>query len=85
MKITVGEVMNNKADVRDYLSVHEDGRIFVNIEAFDKVLIDKTDEWDELKAENERLREALKLVRSGFCTDEDMEFIVDNALKGVSK
>ncbi|ARK23290.1 hypothetical protein SporoP37_00350 [Sporosarcina sp. P37] len=53
--------MNNKANVRDYLSVHpENGRIYANIDVMDKVLIDRTAEWDALKAENERLREALE-------------------------
>lgn len=86
MKITVMDVMNSKSNVRDYLSVHpENGRIYVNSKAEDVVLIDRTAEWDELKAENERLRKALKLVGSDICTDEDREFIVEKALKGESK
>lgn len=61
MKITVMDVMNSKSDVREYLSVHpENGRIYVNSKAENVVLIDKTEEWDELKAENAHLRKALE-------------------------
>ncbi|GKV70255.1 hypothetical protein NCCP2716_27530 [Sporosarcina sp. NCCP-2716] len=71
MKITVGDVMKSKANVRDYLSVHpENGRIYANIDCVDIVLIDRTEEWDVLRAENACLREALKFYAlKGCCTD----------------
>lgn len=61
MKITVGDVMKSKANVRDYLSTHPtNGRIYVNADCSDVVLVDKTSEWDELKKQNEMLRESIK-------------------------
>lgn len=61
MKVTVGDVTNNKVNIRDYMSVDEEtGRICVQGEELDRVLIDKSKEWDELKKENARLREALE-------------------------
>lgn len=61
MKITVGDVTNSRVNVRDYLSVSdENGRIYVKFEAMDEVLIDRTAEWDELRAENAHLRKALE-------------------------
>lgn len=37
---------------------------------------------DEANKEVRRLREVLKLVGSDICSDEDREFVVENALKG---
>lgn len=51
MKVTVGDVTNSKCNVRDYLSYDEDtGRIYVEGEAIDTVLIDKSEEWDKLQS-----------------------------------
>ena len=78
MKITVGDVMNSRNDVRDYLSVsEEDDRIYVKLEAMDVVLIDRTAEWDELRAENDRMRKALE-----FYAEETQYMYKSRSLKG---
>lgn len=51
MKVTVGDVTNNKCNVREYLTCDEDGTIFVDLDALDTVLIDKSNEWDNLQRE----------------------------------
>ncbi len=61
MKVTVRDVTNNKVNVRNYMNVDEEtGRIYVDGLNLDTVLIDKSKEWDELKKQNERYREALE-------------------------
>lgn len=65
--------MSSKVNVRDYLSVHpENGRIYVNGKVMDKVLVDRTAEWDELKGENARLREALEFYADERNYDTDV-------------
>lgn len=61
MKVTVGDVINNKVNVRDYMTYDEETkRIFVDGNALDVVLIDKSDEWQKLKDENRRYKQALE-------------------------
>ncbi|MBN6206248.1 hypothetical protein JYK21_07275 [Ralstonia pickettii] len=67
MKVTVGDVTNNKVNVRDYMGADEEtGRIFVDGLKLDTVLIDKSEEWDELQQQNKRYREALEFYRNGL-------------------
>lgn len=74
MKITVGDVMNSKANVRKYLSVHpENGRIYVDAACFDTVLIDKTEEWEKLQQENQRYREARKKIEERYDKEYDIQ------------
>ena len=81
MKITVGDVTNSRANVRDYLSVSdENGRIYVKYEAMHKVLIDRSAEWEELTLENTRLREVLHFYANGENGEKARQ-----ALKGESK
>lgn len=94
MKITVGDVMNNKANVRKYLSVHpENGKIYVNGACFDVVLIDKTEEWDKLitkiqetEEENKRLKGLLAKIENNMgITDEENDILLEeirDVLKG---
>lgn len=58
MKITVYDVTNSKANVRDYMHADENRRIFVNYDEKDRILIDRSKEWDALNQENEILRAA---------------------------
>lgn len=75
MKITVWDVTNNKCNIRDYMNVDEKtGRIYVQMEHMDTVLIDRTKEWEGLekellsvKNENEVYRKAL-----GFYAEYDI-------------
>ncbi|MCG5104417.1 hypothetical protein [Oceanobacillus alkalisoli] len=87
MKVTVGDVTNNKVNVRDYMGVDEEtGRIFVDGLKLDTVLIDKSEEWDELKRQNERYRDLLNRL----CDTDDIVEVYDivdeyKALEGDSE
>ena len=72
MKVTVWDVTNSRCNIRDYMDADEDtGRIYVQMEHMDTVLIDRTEELESLekellsaKNENEVYRKAIKSIES---------------------
>lgn len=86
MKITVGDVTNNRANVRDYMDFDDEtGRIYVQGEHLATVLIDRSDEWENLKEKNKRYRELLEKIENNMgITDAENDSLleeIDRVLK----
>lgn len=87
MKITVQDVINSEVNIRDYMLVGENGRIFVDGASLGEVLIDKSEEWDELKKKNKQYLESVQKAVAHFNQDEHQEGMseLQKALRGKSE
>lgn len=65
MKITVRDVTNDEVNVRRYMSYDEEtGKIYVDWEHLDTVLIDKTEEWEELSVAYNNAQKEIATLKS---------------------
>jgi len=65
MKITVRDVTNHEVNVRDYMRYDEEtGNIYVAWEHLDTVLIDKTEEWEELSVAHNNAQKEIATLKN---------------------